>query len=98
DGLQALEIARRSHPFIPFIFVSGTIGEENAIRALQGGATDYVLKGNLIRLPSALQRAMKDVQERVARQEQLKQLRESEKRYRAVFHNNPAPMWVYDLD
>lgn len=98
DGLQALEIARRSCPFIPFIFVSGTIGEENAIRALQGGATDYVLKSNLLRLPAALQRAMKDVHERDARQQQVNQLRESEKRYRAVFQNNPAPMWVYDLE
>jgi DNA-binding NtrC family response regulator len=66
--MEALAIAKRSHPDIPFIFVSGTIGEENAVRALQSGAVDYVLKGNLLRLPPAIERAMREIRERRARQ------------------------------
>jgi CheY-like chemotaxis protein len=98
DGLRALTIARRSYPHIPFVFVSGTLGEENAVRALQGGATDYVLKDNLIRLPAAVQRAMKDVRERGVRQAVVNGLQDSERCYREVFQNNPHPMWVYDVE
>src|SRR5882724_13100256 len=55
DGMEALRIASQSHPHIPFIFVSGTLGEEYAVRALKSGATDYVLKTNLIRLPATIE-------------------------------------------
>ena len=63
DGMEALRIARQSHPDIPFIFVSGTLGEEYAIRALKSGATDFVLKNNLLRLPSSVERAIKEAEE-----------------------------------
>jgi diguanylate cyclase (GGDEF)-like protein/PAS domain S-box-containing protein len=65
DGLSALSIVRQTRPDIPFIFVSGTIGEETAIESLRGGATDYVLKTNLSRLPSAVRRALQEAAERV---------------------------------
>jgi diguanylate cyclase (GGDEF)-like protein len=61
DGSAALELTRREAPEIPFIFVSGTIGEERAIEALKAGAVDYVLKTNLERLAPAVRRALKDV-------------------------------------
>jgi len=61
DGSAALELTRREAPEIPFIFVSGTIGEERAIEALKAGAVDYVLKSNLERLAPAVRRALKDV-------------------------------------
>ena len=67
DGLAALGIARELAPDVPFLFVSGTIGEENAIRALHNGATDYVLKNNLLRLPSAVERALREAEMRAAR-------------------------------
>jgi DNA-binding NarL/FixJ family response regulator len=67
DGLTALSIAHELRPDIPFIFVSGTIGEEHAIRALKNGATDYVLKGNLLRLPPAIERAVADARHRAER-------------------------------
>lgn len=67
DGLSALEIARTRCPDIPFILVSGTLGEERAIDALKCGATDYVLKQRLSRLVPAVQRALAEVQERVER-------------------------------
>jgi PAS domain S-box-containing protein len=98
DGMEALRIARQSHPHIPFIFVSGTIGEEHAVRALKNGAKDYVLKGNLLRLPAAMERAMKEADERRVRQAHEQQLRGSEKLYRALFQSNPHPMWAYDIE
>ena len=67
DGLSALRIAQEVAPDVPFIFVSGTIGEEVAIDALRQGATDYVLKGNLARLAPAVRRALDDAQTRAER-------------------------------
>jgi DNA-binding NtrC family response regulator len=64
DGMAALAIAREASPDTPFIFVSGTIGEEYAIRALKSGATDYVLKSNLVRLPAAVERAVAEARQR----------------------------------
>ncbi|MFA6540721.1 MAG: response regulator [Bacteroidota bacterium] len=60
DGLSALEDVKKIQPDVPFVFVSGTIGESRAIEALQHGATDYVLKHELQRLPSAIRRAMRE--------------------------------------
>ncbi|NJO13040.1 MAG: GAF domain-containing protein, partial [Gammaproteobacteria bacterium] len=58
DGMSALAITRELAPDVPFIFVSGTIGEERAIEALRRGAVDYVLKSNLSRLAPAVGRAL----------------------------------------
>src|SRR3989304_244399 len=69
DGMAALALARELHPEIPFLFVSGTIGEEYAVRALKNGATDYALTNNLIRLPAAGERALHDAKEHAARLE-----------------------------
>src|SRR5450631_2880239 len=60
NGLTAMEIARNSCPYIPFIFVTGTLGEEVAIETLKNGATDYVLKTNFSRLIPAIERAVRD--------------------------------------
>jgi diguanylate cyclase (GGDEF)-like protein/PAS domain S-box-containing protein len=62
DGMEALRLAREHAPDTPFIFVSGTLGEEYAIRALKNGATDYVVKTNLARLPAAVERAMAEAE------------------------------------
>jgi PAS domain S-box-containing protein/diguanylate cyclase (GGDEF)-like protein len=68
DGMEALALARETSPDTPFLFVSGTIGEEYAIRALKSGATDYVLKSNLVRLPAAVTRALEEAEEHRGRQ------------------------------
>ncbi|MBI4205311.1 MAG: diguanylate cyclase [Betaproteobacteria bacterium] len=70
DGLSALRLARERRPDVPYIFVSGTIGEERAIDALKHGATDYVLKTNLARLPPAVMRAVRQAGEARRRLEQ----------------------------
>lgn len=64
DGLAALKIVQRTCPDVPFIFVSGSLGEERAIEALKSGATDYVLKDRLQRLPAVVQRALDEARER----------------------------------
>ncbi|OUM03937.1 PAS domain-containing protein [Variovorax sp. JS1663] len=78
DGLSALELAREHAPELPFIFVSGALGEEVAIEALKNGATDYVLKARLSRLASAVRRALRERQERVQRRHAEERLRRSE--------------------
>ncbi|WMJ70504.1 ATP-binding protein [Stenotrophomonas sp. 24(2023)] len=60
SGDQALRIVRDAAPEIPFIFVSGTMGEENAVEALQKGANDYIIKHSPARLPSAVARAVRE--------------------------------------
>jgi DNA-binding response OmpR family regulator len=69
DGLSALGIARTRCPATPFIFVSGTIGEDKAIETLEHGATDYILKTHLKRLTPAVRRALKDAKEHAARKD-----------------------------
>ena len=64
DGIDALKLARELAPLVPFIFVSGTIGEERAIEAIRHGATDYVLKNNLRRLGTSVRRALTQAAER----------------------------------
>jgi signal transduction histidine kinase len=67
-GLEALQLAHAIKPETPFIFVSGTIGEEIAIESLHDGATDYVLKHRISRLVPAVRRALAEVKERDLRQ------------------------------
>ncbi len=76
DGLCALDLAREHCPDVPFIFISGTLGEDIAIEALKSGAADYVLKENLSRLAPAVRRALKERDERNERK------REKEERER----------------
>src|ERR1700691_5618142 len=57
DGLSALELSRKLKPQVPYIFFSGTIGEETAVNALQRGATDYVIKDRPVRLVPAIRQA-----------------------------------------
>jgi hypothetical protein len=98
DGRSALQMARENARNVPFIFVSGTIGEEAAIQSLVDGATDYVLKHRMDRLIPAVRRALKELQERRSRMEAEAALRASEQSFRMLFADNPHPMWVYDLE
>ena len=84
DGESALRIAREIAPEVPFIFVSGSIGEERAILALRGGATDYILKDRMSRLSTAVVRALEERRQRELHQAAQEELRESEVRFRSV--------------
>ncbi len=64
---EALNVMRQKGFDLPFIIVSGSIGEEAAVRAMKAGAQDYIVKGQLSRLPAAIERELKDAQERRAR-------------------------------
>src|SRR5271165_64297 len=78
DGVSALKLAVSARPDVPFIFVSGTIGEELAIEALKMGATDYILKTGLSRLAPSVRRALREAQERAERKKAEEALRRSE--------------------
>lgn len=78
DGLAALKVTKETSPEVPFIFVSGAIGEEVAIESLKQGATDYVLKDRLARLVPAIRRALLEVEE----QTRLRQAEKELERYR----------------
>jgi PAS domain S-box-containing protein len=86
-GLGALGLARQFCPEVPFIFVSGAIGDEVAVESLKAGATDYVLKDRLIRLVPAIRRALQEAEERALRKQIREQLRLSEEQYRDLFEN-----------
>ncbi len=91
DGLSALEMAQSRAPDVPFIFLSGTIGEERAIDALQRGAVDYVLKTNLERLAPAVRRALSDAQSR-------RQQRALEQQLRDIVATSQDWIWEHDRD
>src|SRR5882724_9078540 len=87
DGFSALAIAREKVPNVPFIFVTGSLGEETAVLALKSGATDYVLKHNLAKLAAAVHRALCQADERAKRREAEAALRRSEERFRLLLES-----------
>ena len=97
NGLQALQWAKEHCPQLPFILLSGAIGEHAAIDFLRGGATDYVLKSGLERLVPAIRRAIEESQERSQLKVAEAEAREGERQYRLIFEQNPVPMWISDL-
>src|SRR6188768_57048 len=74
-GLCALHLARARCPDVPFLFVSGAIGDEVAVESLKAGATDYVLKDRLVRLVPAIQRALKEAEVLAKRRQDEKEMR-----------------------
>lgn len=90
DGLAALGVAQTICPQVPFILVSGVLGEEQAIEALKQGATDYILKQRLDRLVPAIQRARRESQERQERQRIAKALYQTDNLLRAIVDASPV--------
>src|SRR5439155_8361642 len=94
DGFTALALARQRHPDKPVIFVSGTLGEAAAVEALKQGATDFVLKDQLARLPAAVKRAMAAAEEVALRRQAEEKIREQA----ALLDKAQDAILVRDLD
>lgn len=94
NGIAALRICVEKYPEIPFVFVSGTIGEENAVRTLQNGASDYLLKNNLKRLVPSIERALKEAKSKIEHQRMELELRASEERFRMITENSADAIFI----
>jgi two-component system, cell cycle sensor histidine kinase and response regulator CckA len=97
NGLEALRWTRASGYRTPFIYVSGTIGEALAVECMKEGATDYVLKSNLERLPHAIHRALNEERLRSDRDRALAQLGDSEQRFGTAFRASPEGITISSL-
>ncbi len=98
SGPKALAIARESRADIPFIFISGTIGENVAVDMMKAGADDYVMKNNLARLVPALERELREAEVRRGRRLAEKGLRESESRFRQLIEQASDGIFVTDKE
>ncbi|MDD1769749.1 MAG: PAS domain S-box protein [Methanomassiliicoccales archaeon] len=98
DGLTAMGIARATWPGVPVIIVSGRIGEDAAIEALKGGATDYVLKNRLSRLTPVTARALEEAKSSEESRRSEQALKESEERFRIAFEHAPNGMCITTTD
>ncbi|HEY5374744.1 MAG TPA: response regulator [Polyangiaceae bacterium] len=96
SGLSALALVGELGLDVPFLIVSGTIGEEVAVAAMHAGAHDYLIKGHLTRLVPAIEREIREAKVRTARRAAEIELVKAAQRYRALFDNSPLPTWVCD--
>jgi PAS domain S-box-containing protein len=96
SGLEALKLLKESGLDLPFIIVSGSIGEDVAVGAMKSGAHDYLMKNNLTRLTPAIQQELREAEVRRKLKHSEKALQESEKRYRQVVEN--ATEIIYTVD
>jgi hypothetical protein len=98
SGLIALRLVREKDPDLPFILVSGTIGEELAVEAMKAGAHDYVMKDNLARLVPAVGRELSDAAGQRERRRVEEALHSSEERLRAIFEGAAEGILVADVE
>jgi PAS domain S-box-containing protein len=87
DGISALKLCSADYPGIPFVFVSGTMGEEIAVKMLKFGAADYLLKQNLKRLIPAVEHALEEARQKQEKIKTENELKASEEKYRSIFEN-----------
>ena len=97
-GLAALDLARHQCPEIPFIFLSGMIGEDRAVEALKSGAVDYVFKDRPARLASAIRTALEQREMKRARQHSEEALRQNQERFRQITENVADLISALDLN
>jgi two-component system cell cycle sensor histidine kinase/response regulator CckA len=97
DGISALGAAREKQPDVPVIVISGSLNEEEAVKCLHLGATDYLLKQRLERLPNAVRRAIIAADELRKRRQAEAELRASEERFRLLAHHSRDGFWFVGL-
>jgi PAS domain S-box-containing protein/putative nucleotidyltransferase with HDIG domain len=98
DGLRALHMLQQRGFPIPFLLVSGTIGEDTAVAAMRAGATDYLLKDRLARLAPAVRLALSQKQARTSAEQAETALRQSEARFRALVENSSDAVLLMDAN
>lgn len=96
-ALEALETVKQTGRDIPFIVVSSTIGEETAALAMKRGAHDFFLKDRVNRLPLAVEREVREAENRRERREAIARIAENERRFRAIFNQSIAGIAQLDL-
>ncbi|MFO7896541.1 MAG: PAS domain S-box protein [Candidatus Cloacimonadales bacterium] len=96
NGMRALQLVKDLPQFIPFIIITGSIDEQTAVKCLKSGATDYVLKNNLARLPFAVLDALNNLELQRAQTKYVKRLEASEKKFRKLFHDNAVIRMIID--
>jgi two-component system cell cycle sensor histidine kinase/response regulator CckA len=97
DGISALSVARERQPDVPVIVISGSLNEEEAVECLHLGATDYLLKQRMERLPNAVRRAIIASDELRRRRQTESELRASEERFRLLAHHSRDGFWFVGL-
>ena len=94
----ALKLLQESGLDLPFIIVSGGIGEDIAVASMKAGAHDYLMKGNLHRLAPAVERELREAANRASQREARKAMLESERRYRLLWETCPDAVLLTDTD
>jgi PAS domain S-box-containing protein len=97
SGVEAFHLLRQSGKDIPFILVTGTLGEESAVELIKQGVADYILKDRLARLPSAIRRALQEKTARDERERAMQSLRESEERLRLLLDSTVEAIYGIDV-
>jgi two-component system, cell cycle sensor histidine kinase and response regulator CckA len=97
SGVAALHIAKELHPDVPFVFLSGTMDDQQAIETFKLGASDYVFKDHLNRLAGAIERALRESRQIAELRRAEESLRGSEERFRQLTENIEEVFWLIDL-
>ncbi len=97
-AIDALRLMQSMQLDLPFLIISGTIGEETAVEALKAGAHDFLIKGKLARLQPAIERERRDASQRREGRRAEEALRESERKYRRIVETAQEGIWALDAD
>jgi len=98
DGMKALKIVQSEKSNIPFIILTGSLNEEIAVECIKAGASDYIIKDRIKRLPFAVKEALNQYSIKIEKEKTDIKIKENEQKYRNLFDYNPYPMWIYDTN
>jgi PAS domain S-box-containing protein len=98
DAPEALKIAKEMYPELPFICISGVIGEETAVEFLKMGATDYLLKDRIQRLPAAIERAIEEAKQLETNNRINLAIKETSVLFESIINTTPGMIWMAGLD